>query len=597
MKKTIPDNIIEEIRSRADIYAVVSEFVPLKKAGKNYKGLCPFHSEKTPSFSVSPEKQIYHCFGCGAGGNVFKFLMEKEDLPFVDVVKRLALRYQVSIPESTYSSQGGASRNEREALLNCNTLAARYFASQLNHPQTGKTAREYLAARGFEDKVIEDYQMGWTPSGWRNLLAHLESQVKCSRDTLVKYGLISKKDAADTRDNKDSYYDRFRERLIFPIQDSHGNIIAFGGRLLADGEPKYLNSPETLVYKKGRQLFGLNKAKEAIRREEQVLIVEGYFDQMRAWESGVQHVVATCGTALTPQQALLLKPFTNKVVLVFDADPAGHAAAERGFEVLQEHGLSVFVAVLPEGHDPDTLIREQGKDTFIKLVQEAQPFVHYLLNRVLRSAETRTTEDKIGAINRILPVLAKIKNSVERSEHIRYVAEKVGVENRAFLEEMRKSLAQNKNRVDAPVSSNKKSNLDPEWYLIHLMLADTEAARDIHSQVALSHYENTVYRETAALLYSLIERDRPLRVDQLIDHTEHPEVKSVLTQIGMEPIAFDNVKKAVADCILEIRKRSIDKKINSLKKQRNEAEQSGQTDRSRELHRQMREMQVSLHPQ
>ncbi len=596
MKKTIPDNIIEEIRSRADIYEVVSEFVPLKKAGKNYKGLCPFHSEKTPSFSVSPEKQIYHCFGCGAGGNVFKFLMEKEDLPFVDAVKRLALRYQVSIPESAYSSREGASRSEREALLNCNTLAAKYFASQLKNPQTGKTAREYLVSRGFDDKTIEDYQLGWALPTWRDLSTHLEGQVKCSRDTLVKYGLVSKKEAADTRDKKDAFYDRFRERLIFPIQDTHGNIIAFGGRILGDGEPKYLNSPETLAYKKGRQLFGLNKAKETIRRENQVLIVEGYFDQIRAWENDVQNVVATCGTALTSQQALLLKPFTTKAVLVFDADPAGHAAAERGFEVLQEHGLSVFVAVLPEGHDPDSLIREQGKDAFLKLIEGAQSFVHYFLGRILRSAETRTTEDKIGAINQILPVLAKIKNSVERSEHIRYVAEKVGVEDRAFLEEMRKSLAQNKNRVDEPVSS-KKGNLDPEWYLIHLILADTEAARDIVSNVALEQYENPIYRETANLLYGLIERDQPLRIDQLIDHTDQSEVKSVLTQVGMEPILFDNVKKAVADCINEIRKRTIDQKINDLKKQRNEAERAGQTDRSRELHQQMREMQVSLHPQ
>ena len=596
MKKSIPDNTIEEIRSRADIYEVVSEFVPLKKAGKNYKGLCPFHSEKTPSFSVSPEKQIYHCFGCGAGGNVFKFLMEKEDLPFVDAVKRLALRYQVSIPESAYKSQGGASRNEREALLNCNTLTAKYFASQLKHPQAGKTARDYLVSRGFDDQAIEDYQMGWALPGWRNLLGHLESQAKCSRDTLAKYGLVSKKEAADTKDKKDAYYDRFRGRLIFPIQYFHGNIIAFGGRVVDDGEPKYLNSPETPVYKKGRHLFGLNKAKEAIRREDRVLIVEGYFDQIRAWENGVQNVVATCGTALTAQQALLVKPFTAKAVLVFDADPAGHAAAERGFEVLQEHGLSVFVAVLPEGHDPDSLIREQGKDAFLKLIQDAQPFVHYLLGRILRSAETRTTEDKIGAINRVLPVLAKIKNSVERSEHIRYVAEKVGVEDRAFLEEMRKSLAQNKNRVDAPASS-KKGNHDPEWYLIHLMLADTEAARDIASNVTLTEYENPLYRETANLLYGLIERDQPLHVDRLIDRTNQSEVKSVLTQVGMEPILFDDVKKAVTDCINEIRRRTIDKKINALKKQRNEAERAGLTDRSRELHQQVREMQVSLHLQ
>ncbi|MDH5763564.1 MAG: DNA primase [Nitrospinota bacterium] len=596
MNKTIPENIIEEIRSRADIYEVVSEFVPLKKAGKNYKGLCPFHSEKTPSFNVSPEKQIYHCFGCGAGGNVFKFLMEKEDLPFVDVVKRLASRYQVTIPASSYSGQNSASSNEREALLNCNILTAKYFASQLKHPQEGKKAREYLSSRGFDDQTIEDYQLGWALPGWRDLLAHLESQTQCSRDTLAKFGLVSKKEAAETRDKKDAYYDRFRERLIFPIQDSYSNIIGFGGRVVGEGEPKYLNSPETRVYKKGLQLFGLNKAKEAIRQEEQVLIVEGYFDQIRAWVNGVKNVVATCGTALTPQQALLLKPLTQKAVLVFDSDPAGHAAAERGFEVLQEHGFSVFVAVLPEGHDPDSLIREQGKEGFIKLIQDAQPFIHYLLDRILRSAQTRTTEDKIGAINRVLPVLAKIQNSVERSEHIRYVAERVGVEDRAFLEEMRKSLTQNKNRVVAPASS-KKGNHDPEWYLIQLMLADETAAKDIASQISPEEYQNPAYRETATLLYALLKDNQSLRVDRLIDRTDRPEVKSILTQVGLEPILFDNISKAVTDCINEIRRHSTQKKINELKQQRNEAERTGQLDRSRELHQQVREMQFSLLPQ
>ncbi|MCZ6513243.1 MAG: DNA primase [Nitrospinae bacterium] len=596
MKKNIPDNIIEDIRSRADIYDVISDFVPLKKAGKNYKGLCPFHSEKTPSFSVSPEKQIYHCFGCGAGGNVFKFLMEKEDLPFVDAVKRLAHRYQVTIPESAYGSQGGASRNEREALLHCNILAAQHFASHLKDPKKGKAAREYLQSRGFDLQAIEDYQLGWALQDWQDLLSHLEKQAKCSRKTLDKYGLVSRKEAQKPGD-KDRYYDRFRGRLIFPIQDSHGNIIAFGGRIVGEGEPKYLNSPETLLYKKGRHLFGLNKAKEAIRKEEQALIVEGYFDQIRAWENGVKNVVATCGTALTTQQALLLKPFTTKVVLVFDSDPAGHAAAERGFEVLQENGVSVSVAVLPEGHDPDSMIQEHGRDGFLKLIQDAQPFVHYLLDRILRSAETRTTEDKIGAINRILPVLAKIQNKVERSEHIRYVAERVGVEDRAFLEEMRKSLEQNKNRVDAPASATLKTGHNPELYLIHLMLADDEAARDIASQILVEEYLNDEYRETARLLYGLIENGQPLRVDRLIDHTDQPGVKTVLTQVGMKPILFDNVTKATADCILEIRRRSIEKNINELKKQRNEAERAGQTDRSRKLHQQVREMQFSLLPQ
>ncbi|NIP99419.1 MAG: DNA primase, partial [Nitrospinaceae bacterium] len=553
---------------------------------------CPFHSEKTPSFNVSPDKQIYHCFGCGAGGNVFKFLMTREDLSFVEAVKRLAQRYRVALPAAAMGSPGVS--NERDTLLNLNTLAAEYFAGRLEDPRTGKSARAYLKSREFNEQTVREYQIGWALPEWRDLLTHLEKKGKCSRQTLEKAGLVSKKEA-ENENEKDVFYDRFRGRLIFPIQDAHGHIVGFGGRVIGEGEPKYLNSPETLIYKKNRILFGLHKAKETIRRESEVLIVEGYFDQIRAWENGIHNAVATCGTALTAQHATLLKPFASKAVMVFDADAAGHAAAERGFETLQEQGLSVFVVTLPEGEDPDSLLRKEGKDRFEQRVRAAQPFVHYLVDRILRLAPARTTEDKVGAINRILPVLAKIKNSVERSEHIRYVAEKVGVEDRAFLEEMRKSLAQNKNQVTAP-SNTKTSTHDPEFYLIQLILTDPAAARDIASQVGLEHYLIPEIRDTAALLYGLIETDEPLRVDRLIDRTDQPAVKSVLTQVSMKPITFDNVARATTDCINEIRNRSIQKKINQLKKERNEAEQAGQRDRSRELHQQMRDMQFSMLP-
>ena len=589
MKSHIPEHIIEEIRNRSDILEVVSEFVLLKKSGKNHKGLCPFHSEKTPSFTVSTEKQIYHCFGCGTGGNVFKFLMEKEDLSFVDAVRKLAQRYQVSLPDT--SRPGDSARhNEREALWNLNKITAEYFSSNLRHPKLGKQARDYLESRGFDAALTEKYQIGWALPEWRGLLDYLMKKGNVSRPHLEKFGLISKKDGQDT------YYDRFRGRIIFPIKDLHGNIIAFGGRVVAQEEPKYLNSPETPVYKKGLHLFGLNLARESIRRENRVLIVEGYFDQMRAWQNGIQNVVATCGTALTPGQVGLMKSHSRNAVLVFDADAAGQTAAERGYEVLLDQGMAVQVATLPPGHDPDSFILEQGRERFLEQIQQAQPFIHYFVEKTKRSVDVKTAAGKLEAVNRILPWLAKVQSSVERSECVRHVAETLGIEDRALLEELKKSLAQNKPRVILPEPAKRTAH-SPELYLIHLMLADSTAAQEIRRQVTPEEFKDPWYQETARLFYSQIDESLPIRIDRLLDLTTQPEIKSVLTRIGLAPLAFDNIDRAVRDCITEIKKSSLEEKINELRKQRNAAQQAGQTDRSRELHEIMRKMQFSSSPE
>ena len=590
LKHHIPEQVIEEVRQRADIIDVISDVVHLKQSGKNYKGLCPFHQEKTPSFTVSPDKQIYHCFGCGSGGNVFKFLMQTEDLTFVEAVKRLAGRYQVALPESSLRASGPPS--ERETLLHVNNLAAEYFAGQLNHPQGGKSARQYLESRGFNDDVIEPYQLGWAPDEWRGLLAHLEKKTKCSRQQLEKFGLVIRKQRDD---GTEVAYDRFRGRIMFPIRDAQGQVIGFGGRVLGDAEPKYLNSSETAAYKKGNQFFGLHLAKQAIRQHDRVLIVEGYFDQMRAWQAGMQYTVATCGTALTAHQAALLKHYTHNAVLVFDADSAGLAAAERGFEVLKEQGLNVYMVALPPGEDPDSLIRNQGAGALLKRVEQASPYIHFVVHKALKETPPRNPQDKLELINRLLPLLTKVANAVERSEYVRYIAETVGVEDRALLDELRKALAQNKPRIQPPVREPSVAH-NPEWYLIHLMLADTEAAREIRRQVAPEAFQQPECHKTVGFLFELIDENRSLEVTRLLDHVEDPEVKSVLTRISLAPIHFDNPQRALNDCIFQLRKRSIQEQINDLKRRRNEAERAGETDRSRELHDQMRKMQFSLIP-
>lgn len=587
MKQHIPEEIIEDVRRRADIIDVVSDVVHLKKSGKNYKGLCPFHQEKTPSFTASPDKQIYHCFGCGAGGNAFKFLMETEDLSFVEAVKKLANRYQVPLPESALRSSGVPS--ERETLFHLNTLATEYFAQHLAHPQSGRQARQYLQSRGFDDAVITAYQLGWAPDEWRGLLTHLEKKTKCTPQQLEKYGLIIR------NQEKNVVYDRFRGRLIFPIRDTHGQVIGFGGRVLGDGEPKYLNSSETAAYKKGNHLFGLNLARTPIRQHDRVLIVEGYFDQIRAWQAGMQNTVATCGTALTPQQASLLKQYTHNAVLVFDADNAGLAAAARGFEVLKEQGLNVFMVALPEGEDPDSLIQKQGAGALLARVEQAPPYIHFVVQRSLQESPPRTPQDKLELINRLLPLLTKISNAVERSEYVRYIAETVGVEDRALLDELRKALAENKPRLSPPVRE-KPATHSPEWYLVHILLADADAAVEIRRQIEPEAFQRPECQKTARFLYELIDAGQPLEVHRLLDHVEDADVKSVLTRVCLAPMDFDNLKRALNDCILEIRKRSIQGQINDLRRQRNAAEQAGESDRSRELHDQVRKMQFSLIP-
>ena len=336
MKSSIPDNIIDEIRDRTDIVAVISEHVVLKKAGKNFKGLCPFHSEKTPSFSVSPEKRIYHCFGCGAGGNVYKFLMEIQSISFPDVIKLLAERTGVPLPKNTSGHLQDPKQKEREALRKLNESATRYFQSLLKNPEGGLSARNYLSSRHFDAEILEKYRIGWSAPTWRGLLNHVQQNSSVTQERLIQSGLVIQKEDGST------VYDRFRGRVLFPIKDLHGNIIGFGGRAIAEGDnPKYLNSPETILYQKSETLFGIDQAKQAIRRENQVILVEGYFDQMRAVQHGVEHVVATCGTALTAKQAGMLRNHAETAILVFDSDPAGRSATEKGFDILLEHGLNV----------------------------------------------------------------------------------------------------------------------------------------------------------------------------------------------------------------------------------------------------------------
>ncbi len=588
MKISIPDHIIDEIRDRTDIVAVVSDHVLLKKAGKNYKGLCPFHSEKTPSFSVSPEKRIYHCFGCGTGGNVFKFLMEIQSIAFPEVIKNLAERAGVPLPRNTSDHSADPKQKEREALRKLNEAATRYFQSLLKNPEGGLSARNYLTSRHFDAEILERYRIGWAAPTWRGLLTHVQQKSSVTQEQLVQSGLIIQKEDSST------VYDRFRGRVIFPIKDLHSNIIGFGGRgITEEDQPKYLNSPETLLYQKSETLFGMDQAKQAIRRENQVILVEGYFDQMRAVQHGIEYVVATCGTALTAKQAGILRNHAETAILVFDSDPAGRSASEKGFDILLEHGLNVKIVVLPEGQDPDSFIHEQGAEIFLEKIRNAKPFMESYIDALVQDSPGKSPEDRVKMANQILPMLAKIKNTVERSAWLEKFTSKTNIDDRTFLKELSKALSRNQPRL-TEMENELAPLLNLEKHLVHLILSDKETAEAILLEIDPEEFSDPALKAIAQTCRQKINNGEDLKIDQLLDRTEDPKIRNILSRLGLETVEFDTPERTIKDCVRKFKDFHLKSKIKDLTLQRNQAFKSGQLERSQELKAQLSEIYSTL---
>ena len=588
MKLSIPDHIIDEIRDRTDIVTVISDHVVLKKVGKNFKGLCPFHSEKTPSFSVSPDKRIYHCFGCGVGGNVFKFLMEIQSISFPEVLKVLAERAGIPLPRNSSDHSTDPGHKERESLRKLNEAATRYFQSLLKNPEGGLSARNYLTSRHFDAETLERYRVGWAAPTWKGLLTHVQQKSSVTQEQLLKSGLIIKKEDSST------VYDRFRGRVIFPIKDLHSNIIGFGGRSInEEDQPKYLNSPETLLYQKSETLFGMDQAKQAIRKENQVILVEGYFDQMRAVQHGVEYVVATCGTALTAKQASMLRNHAETAILIFDSDSAGRSAAEKGFDILLEHGMNVKIVVLPDGQDPDSFIQEQGAESFLEKIRNAKPFMESYIDALVRESPGQTPADKVKMANQILPLLAKIKNTVERSAWLEKFTSKTNIDDRTFLKELSKALTQNQPRM-AETKSELAPLLNLEKHLVHLILSDKETAQMVLLEVDPEDFSDPILKNIAQTCRQKIDNDEDLRIDQLLGQTEDPETRNVLSRLGLESVEFESPERTMKDCIGKFKNIHLKSKIKDLKLQRLDAAKAGQVERSQELQAQLRKMHLAL---
>lgn len=422
MSHIIPDDKIDEVRAANSILDVVSQYVSLKKAGRNHIGLCPFHSEKTPSFTVNEDKEIFHCFGCGSGGNVFSFLMKVEGRSFPEVVRDLAAKSGIELPEKddpgTYNAGAAKEDSEKGELKSLCDDAATLYHKLLMRSSEGESARAYLKGRGLDAEVAGKWRIGYGGKGWSAFTDTLNKED--SLELSEKAGLLIK-------GKKDSHYDRFRKRLIFPISDLGGNVVAFGGRILEGEGPKYVNSPESPVYVKGNILYGLNISRSDIREAGEAIVVEGYMDLLALHSSGIKNVVAALGTALTTSQALLLKRFSSKAVLLFDADSAGLKAAERGLEVLIDCGVSPFVLTLPEGEDPDSFVRNNGAEALIARIKDASPAIDFVIDERLKGGDIKSPSAEAALIRHVAGLIHRIKDPIERKLTMTRVAKRLSV--------------------------------------------------------------------------------------------------------------------------------------------------------------------------
>jgi DNA primase len=459
----------ERVKQQADIVRVVGEYVRLKKTGKDFSGLCPFHQEKTPSFTVSPIKQIFYCFGCGKGGDVFNFVREMEKCEFPEALRIVAEKCGIALPSTRERSPEERRENQQRALiLEMHRAAQAFYTKQLESTPEGRVARAYLEDRGLEVRTIEQFGIGYAPSGGDALLRLLRPKYKDEK-LLAASGLIS-------RDQSGRLFDRFRRRITFPIANEGGKIVAFGCRALGDDQPKYLNSPETPIYSKSNVLYHLDRAKEALRRQDFAILVEGYMDAIAVARAGISNVVASCGTSLAEPQIKLLARFTKRVIVNYDPDNAGQTATERSVALLLEQDFEVKVLALPsigdKKADPDLFIREKGAEEYLKLLKLAPPYVDYLIARA-RQMDMTTGEGKLRAVNFLLPYLQKIPNKLLRSEWATRIAQQLRLDEPVLRAELSRAAKERRGELKAQPEMLSRSAKPVERRLIR-MLADAE---------------------------------------------------------------------------------------------------------------------------
>ncbi len=561
----IPQGIIDQILDKVDIVEVVSEYVPLKKAGRNFKGCCPFHNEKTPSFVVSPDKQIFHCFGCTAGGNVIGFVMKYENLSFPEAIEMMAERAGIEIPKTNDVSDEAYSLVKK--LYEANSIAAEYYQDQLGLP-SAKGALDYLKQRGLSDATIKEFKIGYAPDGWENLQQYCKNK-NISSEILRKAGLSVKSDKGRND------YDRFRNRITFPIFNERGNIVAFGARIMTDSQPKYLNSPETTVYSKSSVLYGLNFAKTEIRKAERVLIVEGYLDVIMPYQNEIKNIVATSGTALTTRQVALLKKHTDTAVMIFDADQAGEAASLRGLDILIVNGLTVYIATLPEGEDPDSFVKAHGGEAFKEEIDKAKDLFDYKLDLLLGKSSGSSIVARAKIVNEMLPTISKVANVVIQSAYLEKLALKLQLNESALREEMGKvkpdySFKYEEKTQTPSVAGNYRES---ELYLLGLAVLDKDMHDTMISKLGLEMFLDETVKKVMMLLKDFYLKEQSPTTGKILSRIEddNSAKEAVLQGIAKADIAGDKYQ-VLFDCIAHIRKENSENELRCLTNRLKQAE-------------------------
>jgi len=561
----IPDELIDEIRSANDIVAVISERIQVKKAGRNYRALCPFHQEKSPSFNINPERQIYHCFGCGAGGNVITFLMEHDKLSFLDAIRELADRAGIRLPERSGGIEGGG---QDDPVYRANAAAQSYFRSSLLSP-AGKEALQYVRDRGVSEETSETFGLGYAPPGWDGLLRTARKEGLSDR-LLEEAGLAIARESG-------GHYDRFRDRVTFPLSVSAGRIVGFGGRAMGDAEPKYLNSPETRVYQKGRYLYGLREARRAMRGAREVILVEGYMDVLSLYQSGFTNVVASSGTALTREQAKTISRYADKVFIAYDGDAAGVAAATRAAEELVRFGLKVRVVSFPEDADPDSLLREKGPDALREGLASARDFIDFLVDRT----PADTPEERESAARRLLSIVARVEDPIVADLMLEKIADALSIRRAAVTRAFaamgadgaeRRRAERLRGRDDAPVIE--EAELSAQKGLLSLVVAGGAVARAVREAVTPEIFSDSTARSLAERLWEADDVD----VAALLSSLDDPEEIGLISELAVLSSDVSDGARLRDDYVRTIERSRIRTRIHTIDRAIETAEMTNSDD-------------------
>lgn len=576
----IPDNIIDQILDRCDIVEVISGYIPLKRMGRNYKAPCPFHHEKTPSFVVNPDKGIFHCFGCGAGGNAFSFVMKYERLEFPEAARMLAKKAGVVLPEYT-AANSDKSDSLSSGIYKAHELAAAYFQNILVSPQ-GKEAKEYLAKRGIQNDTASGFKLGFSTASWDGLLTYLKKK-GLAEAIIEKSGLII------PRSDGTGYYDRFRKRLIFPIFDQKDRVIAFGGRVMDDALPKYMNSPETPIYNKSKTLFGLNFTKRHIVEKDAAVIVEGYVDLLIPYQGGVNNLIASCGTALTQDHIRLIRRHSRNVIMVYDSDKAGEMATLRNLDVLLAEDMNVKIAELPKGCDPDSFVSKNGAAAFESILRAPTGLFEYKLSRLISYHKGDTIESKVRISGEMLMMISKVNNDVLKSAYIKRLSESLGLDETSLRTEMAKPKKSYAGGAYDDKARDKVTNADmgnlsiADKTLIGLMVEDNTLIPVVKEKINHTEFENSLTQNIVINIFRLHEEKKPINYTILINRLGIDGVDDLLSDIAsMQENVLDK-KRNLEDCVSWVKKDNLKRRLGKMRNQIKEAQETGEHDKVTDL--------------